>query len=458
MPSFEETRQIILGQVIPLGVERVELLAALGRVLAEDVTAPWDLPQYDNSAMDGFAVRSADCVAGGATLRVTGYIPAGGGLSAPILPGCAVRIMTGAQIPGNCDAVVPVEETAEAEGRVAIRVPVRLRQHIRFHGEDVASGETFLTAGTVIQSPEISMLASLGKAVVPVYRKARVAVLSTGDELIELGEPPETGRIINSNAIYLAAAIRETGAEPVVLSIARDNKESHREKLLEGLKADALITSAGVSTGDRDFVLEMLEELGVRQMVLKADIKPGGPKAFGMKDGTPVFSLPGKPVSTIITFEEFVRPALLKMMGHCRVIRPCFKATLREDTYKKPGKVLFLRVRIELENGRYFVTTAGDQSTGILRTMIKANAIAVLPKELAVVAAGEEVDVHLLRSDMAMLTLPDHRDAGTETDLKAVCPPFEFKLEIPDRSIQFQFNRFEAVRKVPVLKRGTYPG
>jgi molybdopterin molybdotransferase len=403
MPSFEEARSIILGQVTALGVERVELLAALGRVLAEDVTAPWDMPLYDNSAMDGFAVRYADCAAEGATLRITGYIPAGGSVSAPILAGCAVRIMTGAPIPHNCDAVVPVEETTEADGQVTIMAPVRLRQHIRYHGEDVATGDTFLTAGTVIQSPEISMLASFGKAIVPVYRKARVAVLSTGDELIELGEPPVAGRIINSNALSLAAAIREIGAEPVILGIAKDNKESHREKMLEGLKADALITSAGVSAGDRDFVRDVLAELGVRQLFWKVDIKPGGPTAFGMMEGTPVFSLPGNPVSTMITFEEFARPALLKMMGHRRVIKPYVKAVLREEARKKPGKVHFLRVRIEVEDGRYWATTSGDQNTGILRTMIRANAIAVLPKESSVVAAGTEVDVHLLRGDAAML-------------------------------------------------------
>jgi molybdopterin molybdotransferase len=403
MPSIEEARQIILDQLTPIGVERVELMAALGRVLAADMTAPWDMPFHDNSAMDGFAVRSADCPVEGSTLRITGCILAGGTVSGPIMAGCAIRLMTGAPIPHNCDAVVPIEQTTEADGRVAIMAPVRLRQHIRFHGEDVALGETFLTEGTVIQSPEISMLASFGKAVVPVYRKARVAVLSTGDELIELGEPPEAGRIINSNAVYLAAAIREAGADPVILSIARDNIESHREKILEGLKADALITSAGVSNGERDFVLELLTELGVRQIFQKGDIKPGGPKSFGMKEGTPVFSLPGKPVSTMITFEELVRPALLKMMGHHRVIRPCFKATLREDVCKELDKVHYLRVKIELENGRYFATTAGDQSTSILRTMIRSNAIAMLPHKLSVVPAGEDVDVHLIRGDIAML-------------------------------------------------------
>ena len=403
MPSIEEARQIILEQVILLGVERVELQAALGKVLAEDMLAPWDMPLYDNSAMDGFAVRSTDCAIAGASLRISGSASAGGSESIPILPGCAIRIMTGAQIPDNCDAVVSVEDTAEADGQVVIMSVVSPRQHIRFSGEDVVRGGTFLTAGTVIQSTEVSVLASFGKAVVPVYRKARVAVLSTGDELIELGEQPVAGRLINNNAYFLAAAVRETGADPIIISIASDDKESLREKIIEGLKADALITSAGVSGGDRDFVLEVLAELGVRQIFLKGDIKPGGPKSFGMKGETPVFSLPGRPVSTIIAFEEFVRPALLKMMGHLRVLRPCFKATIKEEVSKKADRVVYLRARIELENGRYVVTSAGDQSTSILRTMINANAIAVLPEKTSLVAVGEVVDVYLIRNDIAML-------------------------------------------------------
>ncbi|WP_052263385.1 molybdopterin molybdotransferase MoeA [Geobacter pickeringii] len=330
-----DTRQIILGNVAPLGMERVELLAALGRVLAQDVTAPWDMPNYDSSAMDGFAVRSADCAVEGAILRVAGYIPAGGSVSGPVLPGCAVRIMTGAMVPRGCDAVVPLEKTVEADGRVTILAPVRQRQHIRFRGEDAATGDTLLTTGTVIQAKEIGLLASFGKAVVPVYRKARVAVLSTGDELVELGESPAAGQVINSNALYLAAAIRELGAEPIILSIARDNRESHRENIREGLKADALITSAGVSSGDRDFVRAVLAESGVRQILGKDDFRGGGPKAFGMKGDTPVFSLPGKPTSTMIVFEEIVRPALLKMMGHRQGIPLYFHETLRGAVCKK---------------------------------------------------------------------------------------------------------------------------
>ena len=403
MPSFEAARSMILERVAPLGMERVDLLASLGRVLYEDVEAPWDMPLYDNSAMDGFAVRSADCQGEGSSLRITGYIPAGGAVTPPLEPGCAVRIMTGAPVPAGCDAVVPVEETAESGGQVLIKEQVSPRQHIRFQGGDLPRGETVLAGGTVIRVPDISMLASFGKAFVPVYRRPRVAVLSTGDELIELGETPVAGRIVNSNALSLAASIMEAGGEPVLLGIARDDRESHREKMLEGLKADALITSAGVSAGDRDFVREVLAELGVEQLFWRVDVKPGGPTAFGMKDGKPVFSLPGNPVSTMVTFEEFVRPALLKMMGHRRVIRPFMKATLREDATKKPGKVHFLRVRIEVENGICWASTSGDQNTGVLKTMLRADAIAVLPKESALVPAGTELDVHLLRDEALML-------------------------------------------------------
>ncbi len=196
-------------------------------------------------------------------------------------------------------------------------------------------------------------------------------------------------KIINSNALSLAAAIREIGAEPVILGIARDSRESHREKMAEGFKADVLITSAGVSAGDLDLVRDCLAELGVRQLFWKVEIKPGGPTAFGMKEGKPVFSLPGNPVSTMITFEELVRPALLRMMGHRRVIKPYVKATLRGEVRKKPGKVHFLRVRIEVENGMNWATSAGDQNTGILGTMLRANGIAVLPKEKTVFPPGK---------------------------------------------------------------------
>jgi len=401
MPSFEDARRTILESVPRLGAERVDLLSAAGRVAAEDTTAPWDMPFYDNSAMDGFAVRAADCRPGIA-LPVTSYVPAGETGDAGVAPGCAVRIMTGAPIPSGCDTVIPIEDTEERPEGVLPREKVVPRQHVRFRGEDIRKGEKIVSAGTVLRPPEIGMLASFGKAYTSVHRRARVAVLSTGDELIELGEPPARGRIINSNAFSLAASLREIGAESLILGIARDDRESHLEKMAEGLGADALITSAGVSAGDRDLVRGCLAELGVKQLFWRVDIKPGGPFAFGMREGTPVFSLPGNPVSTMITFEELVRPALLRMMGRRRVIRPLVKATLRGAARKKPGKIHFFRVQVEEEDGRYWAISSGDQNTGILGTMVRANGIAVLPKDRVEFAAGEEVSVHLLHDDFGM--------------------------------------------------------
>jgi molybdopterin molybdotransferase len=402
MPTFEEARTIILAHIKTLGTEEVMLLDATGRVLAEEIAAPWDIPLWDNSAMDGYAVRSADCREE-VTLPISAFIPAGSLPHLPIGEGTAIKIMTGAPVPPGADAVVPYEETEEGDGWVKITGPVVARRHIRFQGEDVQAGESVLRAGTVIRPPEISMLASCGQLLVPVFRRPRVAVLSTGDELVEPGEPIAPGKIINSNTLALAAAIRELGADPVILGIARDNREDHRQKIGEGLLADVLITSAGVSTGDRDLVRETLEELGVLPLFWNVEIKPGQPTAFGMKNATPVFSLPGNPVSTLVTFQELVRPALLKIMGHRRIMQSGITALLREEVRKKPGRLHFMRVRIEIENGRYIAETAGDQNTGILTTMVRANGLALLPADRGVFPAGTEVQVHLLDRGFEML-------------------------------------------------------
>ncbi|MHB8708426.1 MAG: molybdopterin molybdotransferase MoeA [Desulfuromonadales bacterium] len=394
--SFEEARQRILAATSLLGSERVQLLDAAGRALAEDFHALWDLPRYDNSAMDGFAVRAADAAAQ-ADLLITGYHPAGGTEPSPVVaPGCAVKIMTGAAIPPGCDLVVPVEETEEHDGRVRLLTALRVREHIRFCGEDIASGYKVLSIGTLLRPPEINLLASFGQALVSVYRRPRVAIVSTGDELVELGTPLADGQIINSNAFSLAAAVRDAGGEPLLLGIARDTLESHREKLAEGLTADVLITSAGVSAGDRDLVREVLAELGVEQKFWKIDIKPGRPTAFGVKGKTLVFSLPGNPVSTMITFEMFVRPALRQLQGIAPVIPPFARAVLAEPVRKRPERVMFLRVQVRTEEGRLVVSSSGDQNTGILRTMVRANGIAVLRESRDHFEAGEEVDVLLL--------------------------------------------------------------
>jgi molybdopterin molybdotransferase len=229
-----------------------------------------------------------------------------------------------------------------------------------------------------------------------------VAVLSTGDELIEPGEPLGPGKIYNSNALALAAAVKQAGAEPTLLGIARDDPHSLRTLLAEGLRADALVTSAGVSMGDRDLVRQVLDELEVRQVFWKIDIKPGRPTAFAMRGGTPVFSLPGNPVSTLLTFEQFVRPALLRMMGHRKVFRPLVAATFQDEIPRKPGRVSFVRVRLERRGSELLAWSAGKQDTGILKTMIQADGIAVIPADRGNLRPGSAVDVQVLRSGFDM--------------------------------------------------------
>ena len=398
--SFENARALILAHIAPLTGETVPLLDAVGRVLEREFAAPYDLPRFANSAMDGYALRAADARPG-ARLRVTGYIPAGGRAEPAVEPGCAVRIMTGAPIPPGGDTVIPVEETDGGLAEVVLQGSATPGDHIRHRGEDISSGSPVLAAGTLLRPAEISLLASCGYTRVSVHRRPKVAILSTGDELVEPGTELSPETIVDSNSWALAAAVREVGAEPALLGIARDNHESLREKLRLGLTADALITSAGVSAGDRDLVREVLEELGVRPLFWKIDIKPGRPTAFGLAGKIPVFSLPGNPVSSLLTFDTFVRPALLKMLGHRQVLRPLLQATLQAPVAKKAGRVHFLRVRVGRVNGHLTAISAGDQNTGILSTLLHANGVAVLPAERENFAAGETVDIHLFEPELA---------------------------------------------------------
>ena len=404
MPTFEEARRIILEYATPLDAERVDLLGSLSKVLAEDVVAPWNLPSFSNSAMDGYAVRAADCQDAKA-LPIIDYVPAGRQATKSLMPGTAIKIMTGAPLPDGCDTIVPIEHTMETGGTVRVMQPVQLHQYVRFAGEDVLQGETVLAAGTLVRPYEINLLASFGKEHVTVVRRPRVAIVATGDELIALGETPSIGKIVNSNSYSLAAAITSTGAIPVLLGIARDDLDSHREVLAEGLKADVLITSAGVSMGDRDLVREVLEKLDVEIVFWRVKVKPGKALAFGRKKGRLIFALPGNPVSAMLTFEEFVAPALLKMMGHGQTVKPLFPAVLQSELKKKAGQTHLVRVRLEYMGGKYLAWSAGKQDTGLLKTMLQANALAVLPADRETFAAGEEIQVHLLDGSVGMTAL-----------------------------------------------------
>jgi len=396
MLTFYEAREQILAAVPLLPIEETALLDAAGRAVAEAVIASQPLPAFDNSAMDGYAVRTADC-SYGIQLPVKGYLPAGSDTDIRIEPGSAIKIMTGAPVPAGSDAVVPFEETVELPDQIRLLGKVKAGDHIRRRGEDIRPGDQVIAAGTVLRPAEISLLASFGMTSVRVHRQVRAAILATGDELQEIDEQRCAGGVINSNSWALASAVKEIGGVPIILGIARDNRESLRTKLKEGLQADVLITSAGVSAGECDLVREVLDELGVRQQFWKINIKPGKPTAFGMKKDVPVFSLPGNPVSTMITFEEFVRPALLKMMGHRIVIKPLFRAQLQVPYKKKAGRLQLMRVSLKLnDEGLLLAASPGDQNTGILSTMINAQGIAILDAERDRYAAGDQILVHLL--------------------------------------------------------------
>jgi molybdopterin molybdotransferase len=398
LPSFEEARSIILDHVVPLGAESVSLLDAAGRVLAGDVASPADFPAWDNSAMDGYALR-ADDLAGGAALPVAAYLPAGAPGAAPLAPGTAARILTGAPLPAGADTVVPFEHAREEDGAVRAARPVQPGANVRHRGEDLRAGELALRAGTVLGPPEVSWLASASRLVVAVHRRPRVAVLSTGDELVPPGEPLGPGQIHDSNAFAVAAAVREAGGEPVLLGIARDDRDALREKLVEGLRCDALVTSAGVSVGDRDYVREVLAELEVRQVFWKIEVRPGGPTAFAVRGATPVFSLPGNPVATLLIFDQLVRPAILKLAGRRAVLRPVVKAVFQDVLRRKAGRAGFVRVRLERRGDTLLAFSAGSQDTGLLKTSLRADAIAVVPADQGDLGPGAVLDVQLVGAD-----------------------------------------------------------
>jgi molybdopterin molybdotransferase len=400
MPTLDEARRLILGHTRTLGTESVELIDSLNLVTAEDIVAPWNMPMCDNSAMDGFAVRAVDCIPA-ARLRITGLITAGASLI-PVQPECAVKVMTGARIPPGADAVVPFEK-AEIEGDyVKFKAPVEHLQHVRLAGSDLHRDEISIPVGTVIRAPEISMMASFSMRHVIVFRRPRVAILSTGDELVTVGETVAPGKVVDSNGVSLAAIVKECGATVQMLGIARDTVASHIEKMTAGLQADIFITSAGVSVGERDLVRQVLTDLGVSLEFHSVDVRPGGPTTFGVKGDCLVFCLPGNPVASMIIFAELVKPAILKAMGYRRILQPVVRAILQDNASKRIGRIKLLRVRLEVSGDKLLAFSSGEQTTGMLKTLLKADGVAVLPAERSSFCAGEEVEVHILSSNVLM--------------------------------------------------------
>jgi molybdopterin molybdotransferase len=396
MISVEEAIQRILTQIPRLGKERLPILCALGRVLGEEIVARRDIPPWDNSAMDGYAVRWEDIKTASRPnpghLMVLADLPAGRVFHGKVGAGEAVRIMTGAPLPQGTDTVVQVEETEKTGAQVKILAAPEKGKNIRRAGEDVKSGERVLEDGLVLRPAHIGMLASLQRAFVSVYQRPRVAILSTGDELLEIDEPWADGKIVNSNSYTLASLVADSGGLPMQLGIAKDRSDDLSEKIEQGLVADILLTSGGVSVGDYDLVKGMLQEKG-QMNFWKVAMRPGQPLAFGMLAGKPLFGLPGNPVSSMISFEQFVRPSILKMSGHRNLFRPVLKAILKEDIEKKGDLLYFIRCRLFKDSGTLYASTTGEQGSGILSSMVKADGLLVLPRGKSFGRAGEEYTV-----------------------------------------------------------------
>jgi molybdopterin molybdotransferase len=412
MLSVEDALERIMGYVSPLEAEERSLLEALGQTLAEDVTSPLDLPPMDNSAMDGFAVRFADTAGASTTnpveLPVIGYIAAGSLPDRDLQPGTAIRIMTGAPIPPGTDAVVPFEDTDEVQrkasgaslDRIAIMQEVTNGTNLRPAGEDLRKGDTVLHSGAILRSAEIGVLASVGRDSARVLRRPVVAVLSTGDELMLPGEAPGGGKIYDSNSFGVAAAIQRYGGIPKMLGIARDNLEDTTRKLEEGLSADLLITSAGVSKGDYDFVKDVLMQRG-EIAFWSVRMRPARPLAFGAlhaPDGrrVPHIGLPGNPVSALVAFEQFCRPAILKMLGRANFAKPTVQAVLHDAIHNFDGRRVYARAIVTKKDGTYYASLTGPQESNILTSMARANGLAICPEDLPEMPAGATAEVQML--------------------------------------------------------------
>jgi len=408
--SVEQALEIVLARFAPLEAEEVPLSAALGRVLAEDVIAGEDLPPFDHAAMDGYAVRGEEVAAARreapVRLRVAGEIAAGAAAALELQPGTAMRIMTGAPLPLGADTVVPLEQTDAGETEMAARAswvrvfaPIPLGQNIRRAGEDVRWGERVLERGIPLRPAEVGLLASLGRPHVLVGRRPRVAILPTGDELVEPDCPLSPGKIRSSNAYALYAQVRQCGGEPLPLPIARDRFRDIAARIDRALarQADLLITTGGVSTGEYDLMKKVLAKRG-RIVFWRVQMQPGRPLLFGEVEGLPVLGLPGNPVSAMVGFVLFARPAILKMQGQRALRKPEIEAVLLADAPAHADRRRYLRAIVEEEGGRYTARLTGPQGSGILSSMVRANGLAMIP-ESAYPAARAGTTVRVLMLD-----------------------------------------------------------
>lgn len=402
MKTVEEAQREILLGFRPLGEERVPLLSALGRFLSGEVVARCDSPPFDNSAMDGYAVRAHDLA--GATreapcmLPVIGESRAGGAPPAALVAQSALRIFTGAMMPAGADAVVLQEDTERSGEQVRIFEAPRPGENVRPRASDLAANQVALAAATRVGAGEVAVLASQDYASVNVFRRPRVALIATGDELRDIGEPARAGSVVNSNAYALAAQVMEAGAEPWVLPPVRDRLDDVRAVLRTALRADVVVLSGGVSVGDYDVVRAALEAEAIALDFWKVRMKPGKPVAFARHAGVPVLGLPGNPVSAFVTFELFVRPGLRQMLGCVEPLRQRVQVRLAEPIKRKPGRTEFARARIERTADGLVARLAKRQGSGAVAALANVEALVIVPAEREVLAAGDALEALLLTS------------------------------------------------------------
>jgi molybdopterin molybdotransferase len=392
----------ILAEIRPLHAMKRPLLDAYNSVLAADAIAPVTLPPWDNSAMDGYAVRAADIARLPASLRVIENIAAGEFPSRTVGAGEATIIMTGAPMPKGADSVVRVEDTDGGHTTVEIRDARDAGKNVRPRGEDIVEGHVAIAAGTPLGAAQIGVLASLGFAEVEVVRAPRVAILTSGDELVELDRFDEVRagkKIVSSNGYTLRTLVRAAGAEPVYLGIAADTPASLRALLEQARSCDAIITSAGISVGEHDYLREVLDTMGAVMKFWRVRMRPGAPIGFGLIDGKPWIGLPGNPVSTMVTFELFARPAILKMRGHRKLFRRPVPVILDEPVTIAAELTHFLRAIVTVRGGRSTARLTGPQSSGILTSMSNANALLIVPADRHTVHAGETLNAILIGDD-----------------------------------------------------------
>ncbi|HEC34595.1 MAG TPA: molybdopterin molybdenumtransferase MoeA [Chloroflexi bacterium] len=396
--SVEEALERILNTVQVLEPERVGLLEATGRVLAEPVRADRDIPPLTNAAMDGYAVRGADVAQVPARLQVVGEVAAGHVSPAQVGPGTAVRIMTGAPVPAGADTVVRFEDTRFDDGWIEVLRPYSIGGNVRLAGEDVHAGQEVLSPGKALRPQEIGMLAAVGQTEVAVVRRPRVAILATGDEIVPPDKVPGPGQVRDANSYTVAAQVRRYGGVPLLLGVVRDEETLLRRGMRKALtqEVDFIITSGGVSVGDFDLVKQVLAAEGeIRFWSL--NMKPGRPLAFGIVGGIPLLGLPGNPVAAMVSTELFARPAILKMQGFTEWTWPSVQARLAEPITRKDSRRHYLRVRLRQTPKGLEASLTGDQGSGILNSLVQADGLAVIPEAVDHMLAGAAVEILLLQ-------------------------------------------------------------